>query len=57
MHTRESLLHIARVYLTECGARRHDPVNRNFYWRLFAWAQDARRRAAVSGASQLELRL
>lgn len=44
---RESLIHLAGAYLTECRARRHDPVNRNFYWTLFAWAQATRRRVVA----------
>jgi hypothetical protein len=44
----------ALVYLAECRARRHDPVNRDFYWFLFGAAQRARRRAAARPA-QLDL--
>lgn len=44
----------ARVYLAECRARRHDPVNRDFYWFLFGAAQRARRRAAAR-PTQLDL--
>jgi len=40
-------IHLAKVHLNECRARRHHPANRNFYWVLFAWAQAARRRAAA----------
>ena len=43
-------IHCARVYLAEAGRRRHSWVNRDFYWSLFAWAQQARREAAVLGA-------
>lgn len=46
--SRESSIHSARVYLTECRARRNDRVSRDFYWRLFAWAQGARRRAMAA---------
>lgn len=41
-------LHVARALLGECAKRRHSRVDRNFYWTLFAWAQDARRRAATT---------
>lgn len=34
----------ARAYLAEARHRRHDPVNRDFYWRLLAWARAARLR-------------
>jgi hypothetical protein len=39
-------LHCARVMLAECAHRRHSWVNRNFYWSLFAFAQQERRAAA-----------
>jgi hypothetical protein len=44
---RAFLLHVARVHLAECARRRTGRVNRDFYWSLFAWAQNARRRAAA----------
>jgi hypothetical protein len=40
-------IHCAKVHLAECSRRRRDPVSRNFYWRLFAWAQKCRREAAA----------
>lgn len=52
--TRAHCLHVARVYLHESASRRSDPVNRNFHWTLFAWAQNARRRAmAAPGQGEL----
>lgn len=45
--SREFAIHFARVHLAECRARRHNPVNRAFYWFLFATAQKARRDAAA----------
>lgn len=45
---RDALVRVAKVHLTECRARRRSHVNRDFYWRLFAWAQNARRRAMAS---------
>lgn len=44
---REFQIHFAKVHLNECRARRNSWVNRNFYWHLFASAQEARRRAAA----------
>lgn len=41
-------LHTARVLLGECAKRRHSKVDRNFYFVLFAWAQNARRRYATT---------
>lgn len=38
-------IHIARVYLTELRARRHQPGS--FWWRLFSGAQRCRREAAA----------
>lgn len=64
MADRAFQIHTARVYLRECRARRHNPADRNFYWRLLAWAQGCRRDAAMSAspaapepavAAQLEL--
>lgn len=39
-------IRVARVHLSECRARRNSRVNRDFYWRLFAWAQHSRQLAA-----------
>lgn len=47
MDERAFQIHFAKVHLNECRARRHHPANRNFYWFLFASAQEARRRAAA----------
>jgi hypothetical protein len=58
MADRDFLIQAARVYLHESACRRDSRVNRNFHWQLFAWAQDARRRAfapVVSTEPQLEL--
>lgn len=41
-------LHVAHALLGECAKRRHSAVNRNFYWTLFGWAQNARRRYATT---------
>lgn len=41
-------LHVARVLLAECAKRRHSRVDRNFYFVLFGWAQNARRRYATT---------
>lgn len=41
-------LHVANALLGECAKRRHSKVDRNFYWTLFAWAQNARRRYATT---------
>lgn len=46
MADRAFLIHCAKVHLAECSRRRSGRVNANFYWNLFAWAQDCRRRAA-----------
>ena len=40
-------IHFARVHLAECSRRRDSFVNRNFYWQLFATAQQSRRKAAA----------
>lgn len=40
-------IHVARVQLNECRARRHHPANRTFYWSLFDYAQKCRREAAA----------
>lgn len=47
MTDREFQIHVARVHLAECARRRRHWPSRDFYWSLFAWAQDARRRAAA----------
>ncbi|MDC7805551.1 hypothetical protein PQS31_01730 [Luteimonas sp BLCC-B24] len=47
MDDRAFRIHFARVHLNECRARRHSHVNRDFYWRLFESAQNARRQAAA----------
>lgn len=49
MTDRELKIHVARVQLNECRARRHCPVNRDFYWTLFNYAQKCRRDAASMG--------
>jgi hypothetical protein len=41
-------LHCAHVYLNELKHRRHDPVNRFFYWTLFNAAQNCRKRYTES---------
>jgi len=46
MGDRAFRIHMARVLLNECRARRHSRVNRDFYWSLFTSAQKARRQAA-----------
>jgi len=40
-------IHCARVYLAEAARRRRDPVSRNFYWTLLAWAANCRRDATA----------
>lgn len=45
-------LHVARVQLNECRARRHSWVNRNFYWTMFHYAQKCRRDAAAMPREQ-----
>ena len=47
MNDRAFRIHFAKVHLAECRVRRHHPANRNFYWHLFASAQQARRDAAA----------
>lgn len=47
MNERELQIHVARVHLAECARRRRHWPSRHFYWSLFAWAQNARLRAAV----------
>lgn len=44
---RAFVIHCARVFLAEAARRRRGRVNRDFYWSLFAAAQDARRKAAA----------
>jgi hypothetical protein len=44
--TREDLIHLAKVHLTECARRRRIASWNDFYWTVFGWAQNARRRAA-----------
>jgi hypothetical protein len=44
--TREDYIHFARVNLTECARRRKVDSWGDFYWTVFGWAQNARRRAA-----------
>jgi hypothetical protein len=44
--TREDHIHYAKVCLTECSRRRRLVSWINFYWTVFGWAQNARRRAA-----------
>ncbi|KRG47386.1 hypothetical protein ARC20_03395 [Stenotrophomonas panacihumi] len=57
MDDRELKLHVARVMLTECSKRRHSAVNRNWYWRMFAYAQACRRTASAmcAQAAQADL--
>jgi hypothetical protein len=45
--SRESSIDAARAYLGEARNRRRHPANRDFYWRLLAWARNARLRAAA----------
>lgn len=40
-------IHTARVLLNEARARRNGCGGDAFYWRLLAWAANARRRAAT----------
>lgn len=47
MDERAFRIHFAKVHLAECRSRRHHPANRDFYWHLFASAQDARRQVAA----------
>lgn len=47
MDDRALKIHVARVQLNECRARRHSRVNRDFYWTLFLYAQKCRRAAAA----------
>jgi hypothetical protein len=47
MDDRQLKIHVARVQLNECRARRHSRVNRHFYWHLFHYAQKCRRDAAA----------
>lgn len=47
MSDRALKLHVAKVLLNECRARRHSWVNRKFYWRLFLDAQRCRQAAAA----------
>lgn len=54
---REVKLHVARVLLAECGKRRHSPVNRNWYWRMFACAQSCRRAAEAMRAQPAQFDL
>lgn len=46
MNEREFLIHLAKVHLAECARRRRVASWRDFYWTVFGWAQNARRRAA-----------
>jgi len=45
---REQHIGAARAFLAEAAKRRHHPSNRNFYWTLIGWAQNARRSAAAA---------
>ena len=47
--TREDHIHFAKVNLTECARRRNLISWKDFYWTVFGWAQNARRRAAACG--------
>jgi hypothetical protein len=53
MTERESSLHAARVFLAEAARRRHDPVNRHFYWTLLAWVANERRNAVLRAERDL----
>jgi hypothetical protein len=46
MSGREQNIHRARVYLAECSRRRDLASWNDFYWTVFGWAQNARRKAA-----------
>lgn len=52
---REFLIHLAKVHLAECSRRRRVDSWSNFYWVVFGWAQNARRRASQSQPAQGEL--
>lgn len=45
--TREDHIRFAKVNLTECARRRHVASWNDFYWTVFGWAQNARRRASA----------
>ena len=55
MTPREFAIHYARVMLAEASRRRHNRVDRNFYWTLIAAAQRSRREAAALSDPQAEL--
>jgi hypothetical protein len=46
--SRETCIQAARAYIGEARNRRDHPANRDFYWRLLAWARNARLRAAAA---------
>lgn len=48
MTDRAFAIHYARAMLAECARRRRSSVNRDFYWHLFASAQQSRREAAAT---------
>jgi hypothetical protein len=48
--TREDHIRHAKVCLAECARRRRLASWSNFYWTVFGWAQNARRRAAQPAA-------
>ena len=47
-------VHVAKVLLNECRARRHNWVNRHFYWHLFLAAQRCRREAAAMSRGPIQ---
>lgn len=54
MDERALKIHVAKVQLNECRARRHSHVNRFFYWTLFLYAQECRRAAAALSREPLQ---
>lgn len=52
---RESLVFYCKTLLNECRRRRRDSVSVNFYWVLFEWAQNARKRVPPLPTLQKEM--
>lgn len=50
MTERDEFIRLARAYLYEAAQRRVSETNRDFYWRLLAWAANCRRCAASISA-------
>lgn len=55
--TRADQIRCAKVKHYQLRAKMRDPVWNDFWWTMFAWAQENRRRAAALSRTQVQLGL